>query len=347
MELKVLEDFTQKRTVAELEAKKLESERNLKRVQISADSKITQLSKELEAKKLALEVEKEKMERYTRQKEACTLKAPQDGEVVYANLSSESRGRSSSSGPAIEVGATVYERQAIINLPDVTLMKVSCRVHESLIGQIRKGLAARVRVDAYSQEPYSGTVAVVSSVPMSGRWPNSDLREYDTQIFLTDDVERIRKLRPGLTAAVEILVDNRDAVRQLPMQGIVAVADKHVAFVVGKEGKVEHRLVEIGQTNQSHVEIVKGLEDGEKVVLNARTYFAPEIAALETKFEAEKPKQLMATTKAAAEKIAATPAAPAGGGGPGGPGAGGPEREQAVSIRRRFLPGWMPMPMGR
>src|SRR5690606_11853231 len=38
MELKVLEDFTKRRTEAELEAKALESERNLKRVHISADA---------------------------------------------------------------------------------------------------------------------------------------------------------------------------------------------------------------------------------------------------------------------------------------------------------------------
>jgi len=325
MELKVLEEYTKRRTEAELQAKAVEAKQNQKRVQISADAKKAQYEKEVISKTLSLAVEKEKFERYSKQKEACTLHAPQDGEVVYANLSSERSSRSSSSGPAIEVGATVYERQAIINLPDVTLMKVSCRIHESLIGQVRKGLAARVRVDAYSQEPYTGTVAIVSSVPMSGRWPNSDLREYDTQVYLTDDVERIRKLRPGLTAAVEILVDNRDAVRQVPMQGVVAVSDKHVAFVVGKAGKVEQRIIDIGQTNQSHVEIIKGLEDGERIVMNPRTYFAADIAALETKFEAEKPKSLLVVTDAAAAGIAAGP--PAGvGGAPGGgaaqPGAG-------------------------
>ncbi|QDT56861.1 multidrug efflux system subunit MdtA [Caulifigura coniformis] len=305
MELKVLEEYTRRRTEAELQAKAVEAKQNMKRVQISAEAKKAQYEKEVVSKTLSLAVEKEKFERYSKQKEACTLRAPQDGEVVYANLSSERSSRSSSTGPAIEVGATVYERQAIINLPDVTLMKVSCRVHESLIGQVRKGLAARVRVDAYSQEPYAGTVAIVSSVPMSGRWPNSDLREYDTQVYLTDDVERIRKLRPGLTAAVEILVDNRDSVRQIPMQGVVAVSDKHVAFVLNKTGKVEQRMIDIGQTNQSHVEILNGLEDGERVVLNPRTNFAADIAALETKLESEKPKTLLVATEAAAASLEA------------------------------------------
>ena len=37
-------------------------------------------------------------------------------------------------------------------------------------------------------------MAIVASVPMSGKWPNTDLREYDTQIFLTDETAKVSKL---------------------------------------------------------------------------------------------------------------------------------------------------------
>ncbi|MBX3442401.1 MAG: HlyD family efflux transporter periplasmic adaptor subunit [Planctomyces sp.] len=348
-ELEVLEDYTKKRTEAELEAQAKELANELERVKIKAEAAETQFRKDLEAKELTLKVERDKLERYNKQIEACTLRAPQDGEVVYANLSEGGRGRGGQQGPAVEVGATVYERQPIINLPDVTQMKVSCRIHESLIGAVRRGLAARVRVDAFAQDPYTGIVSSVSSVPMTGRWPNMDLREYDTQVFLTDDPERIRRLRPGLTAQVEILVDNRDSVLQVPMQAIVAVADKHVAYVLTPQQTVVERIVEIGATNNSHVEILKGLSNDERVVLNSRTHFARDIAALETRLIAEKPKRLMALTNEAAKTadpapavnpgaVAAPGAGPGGaqigaapGGGPGS-GGGGPR----LSPRERF-----------
>jgi HlyD family secretion protein len=328
-ELEVLEDFTKERTEEELKSQAKQLIGELERVKIKADASKVQFEKDLEAKDLTLKVEKDKLERYKKQIEACTLRAPQDGEVVYANLQSEGRGRSSQQGPAVEVGASVYERQPIINLPDVTQMKVSCRVHESMIGALRKGLAARVRIDAYSQDPYTGVVATVSSVPMTGKWPNMDLKEYDAQVFLTDSQERIRKLRPGLTAVVEIMIDNRNDVLQVPVQGVVTVADKHLSYVQTAAGKIEQRMVEIGLTNQSHVEILKGLSNGESVVLNPRTRFAGEIAALEAKLVAEKPKELQAVAAevAKAPLPAAIPGAVDGAGPPGvnggGPGSGG------------------------
>jgi HlyD family secretion protein len=332
-ELKVLEEYTKKRTIAELAANAKSLVNELERVKIKAESSKNQYEKDQEAKQLTLNVEKDKLQRYQKQIEACTLRAPQDGEVVYANLQEPGRGRSNQQGPAIENGATVYERQAIINLPDVSKMKISCRVHESLIGAVRTGLAAHIRIDAFASEPFNGTVASVSSVPMTGRWPNMDLREYDTQIFITDSAERVRKLRPGLTASVEILVDNRDDVLQAPVQAVVGVADKHVAYVLLPSGRVEQRMIEIGPTNQSHVEILKGVEEGERLVMNPRSNYGEELAALESKLNAEKPKQLLTMTNEAAKNVgppikpAPGGAGPGGAGGPGGgrPGGGDPK----------------------
>jgi len=325
-EQKVLEEYTKKRTMAELTALELETQNELKRVQIKAEAARLQFEKDLEAKQLTMDVEKDKLDRYKKQIEACTLRAPQDGEVVYANLPGQGRGRSSQQGPAIEIGASVFERQPIINLPDVTKMKVACKIHESLIGAIRTGLAARVRVDAYASDPYRGVIAAVSSVPMTGSFPNMDLREYDTQVNLLDEPERIRKLRPGLTASVEILIDNREDVLQVPVQGVMAVADKHVSYVIGPSGRAEQRFVEIGPTNQSHLEVLKGLEVGDRVVLNPRSHFGEELAALEAKLIAEKPKQLVGLVKEAAQAAPGLVGAgadangPAGNGQPAGPG---------------------------
>lgn len=319
-ELKVLENFTYKRTIAELQANSLEFELELRRVKLKAASAQTQFEKDVEAQKLTYEVEKERYERLLRQVEACTLRAPQDGEVVYANLSSGSR--RSSEPEAIEEGATVRERQAIINLPDITQMKVDCRIHESLIGSIRKGLKARIRVDAYPDEFFNGEVAAVSSVPMSGRWPNTDLREYSTEIHLTDDVEKIRKLRPGLTSQVELLVDNRRNVLQIPVQAVVSIADQQLAYVV-KGDSFERRTVKVGQSNSSHVEIRDGIEEGERVVLNPRTRFEAELAELAAVLNAEKEKEDAAFPDVGSSETSSSEAGPANGGGSPAASAGG------------------------
>lgn len=286
-DLKVLTQYTKKRDLAELNANVREYERELERVKLKAKSAEAQAVAEVDSAKLTLEVEKEKLDRYQQQLAACTLRAPQAGEVVYANLQSSRRG---SDGVAIEEGAQVRERQAIINLPDVTRMKVSCRIHESLISKMRTGLKAAIRVDAYPTEIFNGEVAQVSSVPMTGSWPNYDLREYQAEIFLTDDVEKVRRLRPGLTTQVEIFVDSRDDVLQVPQQAVVKAGRKSLVFIANADNTVTRRLVELGMTNSTSAEIIDGLSESDRVVLNPRTRFSDQIAEVEQldRAEAEK-----------------------------------------------------------
>ena len=327
-ELKVLTEYTRKREIAELTANALEFKRELERTKLKAKSAYAQAKAELDSATLTLEVEKEKLERYRRQLEACVLRAPQDGEVVYATESS-SRGRSE--GAAIEEGASVRERQAIINLPDVTRMQVDCKIHESLIGNVRVGLPAVIRVDAFPDRVFNGEVSTVSSVPMSGSWPNYDLREYALKIALTDSPEVVKLLRPGLTSQVSIIADRRENVLQVPLQAVVKAGRETLSFVESAAGNVQRRLVSIGGTNTSAVEITDGLSEGEKVVLNPRTHFGSEIAEVERASRA-------VSDEDDAEEIEAAEKAPAADGGNkgtaskgGGPGGGGFDPKAIIS----------------
>ncbi len=326
--LKVLTKYAMRRQMAKLEADASELERELERVKLKAKSAETQYTKDVEALKLTYEVEQERYNLSLKQIEACVLKAPQNGEVVYASMAG---GRGSREPVSIEEGASIRERQAIINLPDVTKMKVNARIHESLIGAVKKGLPARIRVDAYPGQFFNATVDAVSPVPMAGSWPNTDLREYATEIFLTDEVAKIRKLRPGLTAQVEILIDNRSDVLQVPLQAIVTIANKQFAFVYNSRGKSERREVQIGQSNESHVEVKDGIEEGEEVVLNPRSRFSKEIGDLEAVLTKDQDKKLSNMKPTSKGKPDAKP----GGGKPskdsgksGGPQSSGSQRPQ-------------------
>ena len=328
--LVLLEEFTKKRTKAVYEANSEELMLELDRVNLKCTSAETQAAKDYDAQKLTSAAEQEKLERLKQQIAACIMKAPIAGQVVYANMQSSNFGRSS--GETIEQGATVRERQAIINLPDVTQMKVDCRIHESLIGNIRLNLPARIKIDAFPDRMFKGVVAHVSSVPMSGRWPNTDLKEYETEIKLIDDPEVINKLRPGLTAQVEILVDSRENVLQVPLQAVLAVADKQMAYVLTGQGPERRELV-VGQSNQSHVEIKSGVTAGELVIMNARSQFGEQISLLEAELNANKAKN------APVEIIppASIPPAGATDAGPAGPTKGGPpEGEGGPDRAARF-----------
>ncbi|MGD9853974.1 MAG: HlyD family efflux transporter periplasmic adaptor subunit [Planctomycetaceae bacterium] len=278
-ELQVLEEFDQRRTMAELTANELELGRELERVKLKAESAQKQAEQAYEAAQKSAALEKSILERLERQIANCKLRAPQSGEVVYANLSSSRRSRGGSEGPAIEVGATVEERQAIFNLPDVSKMKVDARVHESLIANVRPGLPAKIQIAGKHDVIYRGAVGHVSSVPTTGSWPNYDLREYPVSINITDSEEKVKELKPGLTAQVEVFVDSRNDVLQVPVQSVVGIVGSYYAFVLTRDGP-ERRELKIGQANDTAVEILDGVAEGEKVILNPRTNFATEIAEL-------------------------------------------------------------------
>lgn len=314
--LRVLSEFTYKRQIKELDANAKEFARELERTERKALATLAQTESELAAKDLTLKVETSKLDRLRQQIEFCIIRAPQDGQVIYAN---KTDGRSDSI--QIEEGAMVRERQAIINLPDLDKMKVNARVHESRISLIRAGLPVSVKIDAVPDKVFQGELDTVSSVPSSTNFFNRDVKEYEAIVRLLDTAEKGNRLRPGLTAGVEILVEQRDDVLQTPVQSIITVAARQFAFVV-KGKRVERREVKVGQTNDRTIEVLSGLDENDVVVMNPRSQFATELVELETQLVKEQAEEAAKNP----QPVGVPSAVPTGAPGPGGrpPGAGGP-----------------------
>jgi HlyD family secretion protein len=319
--VEVLTTYINKRQIREKKANAEEFVRELSRVKRKASAAMAQAEANLSAAKLTAEVEKSKLEKLRVQIAACTMRAPQDGEVVYANSSSDRRGGGSDAATIAE-GAQVRERQNIINLPDFTRMQVNAKVHESRIGFVREGLRCVVRTEANHGEDFNGIIQSVSSVPLSGNWPNRDLKEYATVVRLTDPVEKVRKLKPGLSAEVIIKVDYIPNCLYVPVQAVVTIGSKQYAFPI-VNGELKTQEVKVGTTNDINLEIKSGLKEGDDVVMNPRTVASVEIGKLEdlVKIEEEKFKAEEARTRKA--DVLPSPAGPTGGPRAGGPNAGG------------------------
>ncbi len=330
-ELNLLEKFTKKRTESELKQMAKESVRETKRVQLEGEAQMAGLTADHGARDLTLQVEEEKLERLLKQITACRLIAPQGGEVVYASQSSRR-----SEPVVIEEGATVRERQAVINLPDLDQMKVDARIHESRISRIQIGQPVEIFIDAVSNTTFHGILENVSSVPVPGNWPNTDLKEYEASIRITDSKDMVRKLKPGMTAEIRIIVDDRqDDVLQIPVQSALSIADKYFAYVV-KGNNPERRELKIGDANDEYLEILDGIAVGDRVVMNPRTHFSREINELESKLttalEANRERVVIPKLKAGGGPAGAgkPAAAAAGGGAPGGAGGGPPSPEKMI-----------------
>jgi RND family efflux transporter MFP subunit len=172
--------------------------------------------------------------------------------------------RSRYSQEEIREGAAVRERQKILSLPNLDMMQVKTSIHESVLDQVKPEQQATIRVDAFPDRVYQGTVQSVAVLPDQGSWFSPDTKVYETIITIDEKVER---LKPGMTAVVEIDVDLLEDVLSVPVQAIVQVKDETSCFV-DMDGQPQRRPIALGRTNDKFVEVTHGLQEGDRVVLN-------------------------------------------------------------------------------
>jgi RND family efflux transporter MFP subunit len=213
------------------------------------------------AKKQTFELEKTKEEKLKKQISKTILYAPNDGLVVYANDTGRFGG---SNQPMIEEGAQVRERQKIFSLPDINRMRVNTKVHESMIKNITTGLSARIRVDAFPNQPLTGTVESYQPLPDPSSFFNSDVKVYTTLVAIQNGHGG---LRPGMTAQVEILVTQLDDVLTVPIQSILEFKHKDHVYVITPDGP-KRREIKVGISNEKFVEVKEGIKEGEYVAMN-------------------------------------------------------------------------------
>ncbi len=196
----------------------------------------------------------ERLAKLERQVELCTIRAPHDGFVIYANDPRRDI--------VIEPGMSVRQRQDLLFLPDLSQMEVVTSLHESVLREVAKGMRARVFVEGMANRRLEGHVTGVSQLPTSN-W-RSDVRYFDSVVKL-DDVPR--GILPGMTAQVEIELDRRDNVLAVPAEAVADEEGRKFCYVVHDAG-LERREVKLGNSTLDLMEVDEGLIEGEQVVLN-------------------------------------------------------------------------------
>ena len=245
----------------ELLANYHEATRELDRTEARARSRLAQEQAKLRNKEATFNLQKERLEKYQAQYKACTIKAPVPGQVVYGSSMLDRHQRSRE---LIEVGAEVRERQRIISIPDTSQMKVEIKVHETWIGKVQPGQAARISVSAFPDETFNGIVLRKAPLADPQNWRSPDLKVYATDVAIEGNHDFIKT---GMSARVEVIIDRLQNVLTVPIQAVVAFEGKKYCYLHRSGGPVRQQ-VETGQFNANFVEIKSGLTEGDNVLLN-------------------------------------------------------------------------------
>jgi RND family efflux transporter MFP subunit len=157
---------------------------------------------------------------------------------------------------AVDPGAFVSQNAPVVDVVDISSVRLVVNIVERDLKELRSGSAAKVEVDAFPGETFQGRIARVAPVldpatrtaPIEIEIPNPDFR-----------------LKPGMYARVGITTDIKKDTLVVPVD---AVAD-----LGGRRGVFQHvngvaifRAVEVGTEGNDLIEILGGLAEGDQVI---------------------------------------------------------------------------------
>jgi len=260
--LRLLEDFTHPRMLAELESDVKQAEMALERANRKAKADVVQAEAELRAKESEFKRQKDKLKKNEEQIEKTKIYAPADGLVIYATSAQTKHWRGSDE--PLDEGREVREREELIYLPTATAVKAEVKVHEASLQKVSAGLPVRVTVDALPGKIFTGEVAKIAPLPDATMvWLNPDLKVYNTEIYLDGEGDN---LRTGMSCRAEIIIEEYDDAIYVPVQAVLRVGGEPTVHV-WSGNTFELRKVETGLDNNVMIRIIRGLQPGEIVLL--------------------------------------------------------------------------------
>jgi RND family efflux transporter MFP subunit len=174
--------------------------------------------------------------------------APFDGIVTW---------RYADTGALIQAGTSNASSMPVVKIADVSVLRLRIPVPESIAAAIRVGDAAQVKVQA-SGERFTGKVA---------RFTGSLDRSTRTMQVEIDVVNKDYKISPGMFAEVTLDVQNRTNALTIPVTAVHRSGGNASVLLVNSANRVEQRNVQTGTEDPERVEIVAGLQQGERVIV--------------------------------------------------------------------------------
>lgn len=190
------------------------------------------------------------------------LRAPAGG-IVHILPNNRAQGSFGTARPPFQEGDTVWTGAPIAEIPDLNSLRVEFRVEEIDRGRVEEAQETRIRVDAVPDAVLSGKVSWLSPIAtlVFSRLPPEKNFPAHTSIDNIDE-----RLRPGMSATVEIVVQRLPDVLVIPAKASTQIDGKPTVFV--KDGAGYRRArIEVAASNGAEIVVSSGLEENEVIAL--------------------------------------------------------------------------------
>ncbi len=179
------------------------------------------------------------------------------------------------------VGTGQMQGTEVLKIADLREMWVEIEVSEKDIVNIRLGNRAKIFIDAFPRDTFTGEVVEIAYSPeqanvATGATSVEEITSYPVKVrILPESYRHLMEglapyespFRPGMSALVTIYTDTAKQAVAVPLQALTLLpkTEQEGVFVL-KGNKVEARKVERGISDERYAEIKKGVKEGEKVV---------------------------------------------------------------------------------
>ena len=211
--------------------------------------------------------------------------APMDGRVTRLNVEE---------GETVIIGTMNNPGSLVLTISDLSVIEVVVQVDETDVPQISLGDSATIRIDAFSNEYFSGQVTEIgnSAINPPSQQSAGQQAAIDFEVVITLD-ETGTSLRPDLSATADIVTEMRRSVISVPIiavtvretessdlnqltdrtgpgsgnssQGENASADEEGVFIV-VDGTVTFTPIKLGVAGQEYFEVLAGIDVGDNLV---------------------------------------------------------------------------------
>ncbi len=156
-------------------------------------------------------------------------------------------------------GVNVKVGDHLIDIADLSVVWVSAEFYEGELSMLEIGQQVTVTASSYPNEHFEGHVAVIN--------PFLEQAKRTTKVRI-DIPNPDFKLRPGMYANVELGMDMGEGLT-VPASAVMPTGSREIAFVDKGGGKLEARVVELGEQIGDHYQVKSGLAEGEHVIASA------------------------------------------------------------------------------
>ena len=171
-----------------------------------------------------------------------SVKAPFDGIVVDR---------------LVKLAETVTANQELFRFSEFDPLLCKIQVPEKELSRLRKGQTAYLNVEAWPGERFHSSVLRISPV----------VDATTGTIRVTLQVRARGKLSPGMFARVFLVTDTHESAVVMPKRALSIESLSDTVFVVNDEGHAVRRDIELGYEETEVVEVLSGLQVGERVIV--------------------------------------------------------------------------------